>query len=435
MSYRYNFLLGIITIIAISTGMLFAQSGWNALNPGVTANLYALHFIDTDSGYVTGAGGTVLKTTNGGTTWDDVSPAGVTADINGVAMLDNAPGAAVIVGNGGLIMVTSDGGASWSNSSSGVSDNLFAVSFVFGFGISGGASQTILNSTSAGATWNVSQTGFFGGGFWGAHMLSPQIGFVGGENSIFQPLFGKSSDGGNSWNFTAFYLNSNEGRIYGIIFTDVNIGYAACRVWDGRGAISRTTDSGANWSSTLFPGALYGINFPVSGASLIGYATGVNGTILKTINAGLNWQSQVSGTANTLRDVYFLDLDNGYAVGEGGVILKTTTGGEPPTGLGSVNNSGQTPRTAALLQNYPNPFNPVTYIRYRVARPGNVQLTIYNERGQEVAGLVDGYHNAGFYEIPWNGKTRSGAEAASGIYFYRLRVNGYIKTVKMLKLK
>jgi flagellar hook assembly protein FlgD len=87
------------------------------------------------------------------------------------------------------------------------------------------------------------------------------------------------------------------------------------------------------------------------------------------------------------------------------------------------------------LQNYPNPFNPVTYIRYRVARPGNVQLAIYNERGQEVVGLVDSYHNAGFYEIQWNGKTAAGTEAASGIYFYRLRVNGYIKTMKMLKLK
>jgi hypothetical protein len=48
---------------------------------------------------------------------------------------------------------------------------------------------------------------------------------------------------------------------------------------------------------------------------------------------------------------------------------------------------------------------------------------------------VDSYHNAGFYEIQWNGKTAAGTEAASGIYFYRLRVNGYIKTMKMLKLK
>jgi hypothetical protein len=88
-----------------------------------------------------------------------------------------------------------------------------------------------------------------------------------------------------------------------------------------------------------------------------------------------------------------------------------------------------------LMENYPNPFNPVTYIRYQVAQPGDVQLIIYNVLGQEVGKLVDGYHNAGFYEIQWNGKTGSGTEAASGIYFYQFRVNGYVKTMKMLKLK
>jgi hypothetical protein len=77
----------------------------------------------------------------------------------------------------------------------------------------------------------------------------------------------------------------------------------------------------------------------------------------------------------------------------------------------------------------------VTYIRYQVAQPGDVQLIIYNVLGQEVGKLVDGYHNAGFYEIQWNGKTGSGTEAASGIYFYQFRVNGYVKTMKMLKLK
>jgi hypothetical protein len=93
------------------------------------------------------------------------------------------------------------------------------------------------------------------------------------------------------------------------------------------------------------------------------------------------------------------------------------------------------PNDYLLMENYPNPFNPVTYIRYQVARAGDVQLIIYNVLGQEVSRLADGYHNAGFYEIEWNGKTRSGTEAASGIYFYRLQVNDYVNTMKMLKLK
>jgi photosystem II stability/assembly factor-like uncharacterized protein len=429
MKYRYH-ILTVVMVFGIVLNSLFAQTGWNTLNSGASTNLYTVHFMDTDSGYVAGAGGTVLKTTDGGGSWNNVSPSGIID----IAMLDNTPGAAVIVGNGGLIMVTTDGGASWSTASSGVSDNLYSVSFVFDVGLCGGGSQTILNSTSAGTTWNISQSGFLGGGFWGAHLLSPQIGFVGGENSIFQPLFGKSTDGGLSWDFTVFYLNSNEGRIYAINFTDENTGYAASGVWTGQGAISRTTDSGTNWSTTLFPDVLYGINFPVSSTSLVGYAVGMNGVILKTTNAGVSWQSQISGTSSALRDVYFLDFDNGYAVGEGGLILETTTGGEPPTGFVIDDNFGN-PEIFALWQNYPNPFNPATSIRYQIARAGQVQLTIYNAQGQELAILVGGYQNAGVYEITWNGKTAAGTEAASGVYFYQLRLNVEVKTMKMLKMK
>lgn len=93
------------------------------------------------------------------------------------------------------------------------------------------------------------------------------------------------------------------------------------------------------------------------------------------------------------------------------------------------------PGSYALMENYPNPFNPVTYIRYQLAEPGDVKLIIYNVLGQEVASLVDGYSEAGFYEIQWDGKTAIGAEAASGLYFYQLRTRNFTKTMKMLKVK
>jgi photosystem II stability/assembly factor-like uncharacterized protein len=78
-------------------------------------------------------------------------------------------------------------------------------------GICGGDSQTILYSTDAGASWQISQSGFFGGGFPGAQMLSGSLGFVAGQNSIFQSLLGASADGGASWAFQAFYFDQNEG--------------------------------------------------------------------------------------------------------------------------------------------------------------------------------------------------------------------------------
>ncbi|OGU77133.1 MAG: hypothetical protein A2W11_11300 [Ignavibacteria bacterium RBG_16_35_7] len=58
-----------------------------------------------------------------------------------------------------------------------------------------------------------------------------------------------------------------------------------------------------------------------------GTAVGEGGTILRTINGGMNWIPQTSGTSWWLHGVSFTDPDNGTAVGDLGTILKTTNGG------------------------------------------------------------------------------------------------------------
>ena len=84
----------------------------------------------------------------------------------------------------------------------------------------------------------------------------------------------------------------------------------------------------------------------------------------------------------------------------------------------------------ALEQNYPNPFNPETTIRFAVPKTAEVQLAVYNARGQEVARLVDGTMTAGTYLVDWNA-----ADLASGVYFYTLRSAGQSLTRRMLLVK
>ena len=236
-----------------------------------------------------------------------------------------------VVGDSGTIIFSLEGGNNWYIGSYFLTEDYYSVSFSGANGIIGGSSQTIVRAEFEGTsiTFFEAQSGFFGGGFWGAYMLSPDIGFVAGENSIFQPLFGKTTDSGVNWDFTAFYLNNNEGRATGIDFTDLNTGYVSARVWDGTGAIAKTTDGGNNWNSTIFNTPLWSIDFPISGASQVGYAVGDAGTILKTFDAGTSWQQQQSGISQKLNKTYFLDPEFGFAVGENGIILRTTTGGDP----------------------------------------------------------------------------------------------------------
>ena len=91
---------------------------------------------------------------------------------------------------------------------------------------------------------------------------------------------------------------------------------------------------------------------------------------------------------------------------------------------------------ARLLANSPNPFNPVTTIAFELPRSARVTLDVFNATGARVRGLVDGSRAAGRYHIPWTGTDDAGKTVSSGVYFYRLVVDGaVIDTRKMVLLK
>lgn len=83
-----------------------------------------------------------------------------------------------------------------------------------------------------------------------------------------------------------------------------------------------------------------------------------------------------------------------------------------------------------LDQNYPNPFNPVTTIRYHLAEPAEIDLSVYNIAGARVALLDEGFRSEGSYLVQFSARN-----LASGLYFYRLNVNGYIQSRKMVIVK
>lgn len=297
---------------------LAAQDVWEPLDTGTTQDLNAVHFVSADVGYVAGASGTVLKTTDGGATWTDVST-GPSLEINDLYFFDAEVG--LVVGEEGQIGRTEDGGATWALVPSGTSQTLYSVSFSGDVGIIGAGSQRILRSGDRGRTWAVVLDDFFGPPFYGAHMLSSADGFVAGQNLIFQPLVGLSNDGGFTWNLVSFYLNQNEGTLRDIYFLDDLRGITVGNTFDARGAISRSEDGGHTWATTLFPAteALYGVGFVTDET---GYAVGAGGMILKTTDGGQSWAPEGSGTAATLNDVSIPTTTTAYAAGDGGTVLR-----------------------------------------------------------------------------------------------------------------
>lgn len=396
-------------------------SQWTALSTSTSQNLNAVHFINLQTGFAAGVNGTVIKTTDAGTNWITLNT-GSSVELRAVYFLNSSTG--FVCGFNGTILRTTNGGNNWSAVSSGSSDHLLGLSFYNEtIGICTGNTGTTLYTTNGGLNWLEGQPSGFLVTFYAAFMLNASTGFCAGVNTIFSPLWAKTTNGGADWVYGTFMLNNNEGTLRDIHFFDAQTGIAVSNLWNNQGAVSRTTNGGVNWTTQIFQYGLFGLDFP---SPLIGYAAGFNGFVYKSTDGGVSWVQQTSNTAAFLKSVDFVDSVNGYISGDGGVILKTTNGG-----ITAVTNiETRIPSEYKLYQNYPNPFNPVTKIRFELPYKNNVEIKIFNVLGQEIVTLVNGILSEGFHEFTFDGSNLS-----SGIYFYRLKTDTFVESKKMLLIK
>jgi hypothetical protein len=88
------------------------------------------------------------------------------------------------------------------------------------------------------------------------------------------------------------------------------------------------------------------------------------------------------------------------------------------------------PQGFTLHTAHPNPFNPSTTLSYTLARPMQVELSVYNLLGQQVRTLAFGLQDAGEHSVPF-----TAGELASGVYVLELKAGGHSQTQKVLLLK
>jgi hypothetical protein len=88
------------------------------------------------------------------------------------------------------------------------------------------------------------------------------------------------------------------------------------------------------------------------------------------------------------------------------------------------------PSHVILNNNYPNPFNPTTTISFSIPNENKVDLAIFNIKGQKVKTLISTELDKGSHSVIWNGVDDSGKIVSSGVYFYKLSVDGKSKAVK-----
>lgn len=115
----------------------------------------------------------------------------------------------------------------------------------------------------------------------------------------------------------------------------------------------------------------------------------------------------------------------------GGVIVNHNAGNLPnPYEIAVTGEALKQNEIARLEDNFPNPFNPTTTIPYILPEASDVRLDIYNVNGQHIQTLVNSQQPEGRYELSFEA-----GGLASGIYFYRLIVNDFIDTKRLLLIK
>ena len=411
--------------------------------------LWALQYYRTNIAFVSGSGGRVIKSVNGGQNW--IATTGGRNNYNSVFFVNTNTGFSV--GADGKILKTTNAGLNWIEKESNTNQFLKEVQFVNdNVGYICGDTGTVLKSIDGGESWSIinTNTNFNLNGISAKNDLNV---FVAGKNGTLK----YSTDGGIIWNDINLSVISEFKTIQ---FIDNSVGYLTSNL------LYKTTNGGLNWINMTTAAGLdtYFID------SLFGYSTGGSGNILKTTNGGVSWVNQSGNVINNLNSIFMVNRENGYAVGDEGAVTKTTNGGinwipqerltnnrllsvyftDADNGYISGNfgtlikttngglvfisqNTQSIPEEYTLYQNYPNPFNSGTVIKYDLKTSGFVELKIYDVTGKEIQKLVSEEQSEGSYSILFS-NSEIKVNLQSGVYLYSLFMNKKLLNTKKLIL-
>jgi hypothetical protein len=280
---------------------------------------------------------------------------------------------------GGGVFLSNDGGCNWNEVNSGIT-NLYVRSLLInGANYFAGTLGGLFHSTNSGSEWHLANQG------------------------INNPAITALARGG-------IYL------------------YAGT----SGGGIFRSSDNGANWFDANT--GLGNLSISALAVSMLSndekvFAATWGGGVYYSDNSGEQWKPTNEGmTGNLVRSL--LVFNNFlFAGNDDGTIWRRPLSDFATTDVRSTDNQNK-PNYFSLSQNYPNPFNPTTTIGFQIPQSGHVKLTVYDLFGKEVKTLINKEMRSGSHQCVFDG-----SGLASGVYLYRLQVNGFVQSKKFVLLK
>ncbi|MGH2689143.1 MAG: YCF48-related protein [Actinomycetota bacterium] len=307
--------------------------GWVSQRQGTPTvqNLNGVHFVDRQSGWAVGDVGTILTTSNAGLSWTPQTSKSTNYRLNGVWFV--SPSHGFVVGSAGRLIETTNAGADWDAvtvSASG--QELHAVQFVDamrGFVVGNGG--VILRTMNGGADWErhtPSVTTQNLRSVWAVDVAGTMQAWACGDLGT---IVGTVNDG-DTWTIVTPTVTSDGLRGMARLSADEAIAVGL----NNRMARTDPGMGGPVWTLSGLPGEFANfqtVSWPVANRA---YAGGLNQSSISSIqfsgDGGFSWQVQLlpgdaSIDGNEIRHIYFFDADYGWAVGRGGLIVHTATGG------------------------------------------------------------------------------------------------------------
>jgi photosystem II stability/assembly factor-like uncharacterized protein len=353
--FRKSLCTALLFALTLSTT---ARAGeWTWQHPTPQGNtLSRVRFSGEGAGYAVGEFGTIMVTYDGGLSWD-LQYEGVTDNLQDVHVWNAVT--ATIVGDNGMILGTTDGGTVWAERPSPTAYGLNGVFFADSLnGWAAGDHKTMCHTTDGGATWSLQTLASVMGnpGANDVWFVSVSEGWaVGGTAS--SGVIWHTNNGGGQWTIHSMVAVS----LLAISFNPSGAGLA---VGEG-GTMYRSTDAGATWLPAT-SGTTRGLNDILWSGSEEVFVSGDNGMLLHSTNAGASWTGEQLGTTASLNGIStdglttvlvgeygaiarrsgtgawsfvntgdhlcvnwltMTDASSGFAVGQSGLILRTTDGG------------------------------------------------------------------------------------------------------------
>ena len=312
------------------------------------------------------------------------------------------------------------------------------------------------------------------------YFINQDIGFIeaGSDNVSYQALIYKTIDGGENWYLTNTpivyfpypnYVNYSTNKFF---FIDENNGWAACSAFAGSGLSIYTSDGGENWDVGVEPGLspdLFDIHFTdINSGGVVGHngsipfirftednfetfsfeygatnwnqlsqaicfqndstvwISGSPGIINRSTNRGATFEVFQTINSNVTSIQFF--NNTGFIFGSQNGLFKFVD----PVGIG---NDFMIQAKDFNVKVYPNPFNPITTISFTTYEESEVEIIIYNIKGQKIGTLLDNDFLIGDYTINWNGRSNNREEVSSGLYLCRLRIGDRTIIKKLMMIK